>query len=184
MVTVAVLASAFAVAPRAIVAQTRAGASTSSAGVSAAAVGAPAPSATPIGGLTTRPIPSGSNIAVPGLSASGGAMASRRVLRGGPVLVGVADAPLTHGGVVVYDDDASPNAYAGVRWTLTADAPHWQRDPRVRPVDAWRDLIVTDVVCSTLGECRQRQRAVRAPWVARCGCYAFADGWNRWWRVE
>jgi len=25
---------------------------------------------------------------------------------------------------------------------------------------------------------------VAARWVARCGCYAFADGWNRVWRVE
>lgn len=148
-----------------------------SASVSPNAVGAPAPTATPIGGLTGRPI---RGAAVGG----GGAVVPLRVpdaalLRGSAVRTRALSGN-ENGADVERDATLSPRS----RWIPTADAPTWRRDPRVRPVDGWRDLIVSDVVCSTSGGCQRREYAVRAPWVARCGCYAFTDGWNRLWRVE
>lgn len=140
------------------------------ASVSWRAVGPAAPVATPIGGLVTRPL------------SSAGLPAPRRIYRGG-VLVNVADAPRTNAGVVVNDEDTNTPRFSAT-WTPTAEAPRWRRDDRVRQVDAWRDLIVSDVVCSAAGVCRPREQRVRAPWLPRCGCYAFADGWNRLWRVE
>ncbi len=144
-----------------------------SASVSPNAVGAPAPTATPIGGLRTRPIAAPTDVRAHVLARA----------RPGTVLLQVPDAALQRPGIVTSSDNE--NEYSrGPRWIPTADAPQWRRDPRVRPVDAWRDLIVTDVVCNSNGACRQRELPVRAPWIARCGCYAFYDGWSRLWRVE
>jgi hypothetical protein len=140
--------------------------------VGATAFGAPAPTASPIGGLSGRPL-AGSPVGAPRAAGQG---------RPAVVPLRVLDAPRTRSGFVTTDspDDVAPRT----AWMPTAAAPTWRRDPRVRPVDGWRDLIVTDVVCTIAGACRQREQAVRAAWVARCGCYAFADGWNRLWRVE
>ncbi len=98
----------------------------------------------------------------------------------------VADAPVLNGGVVVYgNDDATTVYYAPrERWVPTAERPRWVRDSTAEPVQAWRDLIVTDVVCNNGGTCLERRQPIRARWIARCACYAFADGWNRIWRVE
>jgi hypothetical protein len=148
------------------------------ASVSPRAVGPAAPTATPIGGLRTRPIGGSSVGATAATIAPGRRPDGLRWPR-------VADAPRQNAGVVVDEGDARDWRGPAVVWTPTADAPHWRRDEAVRQVDAWRDLIVTDVVCSSVtGSCRERQQRVRAPWIARCGCYAFADGWNRRWRVE
>lgn len=130
------------------------------------AFGPPAPVPKPIGGLTTRPIPPG-------------------VRRGAYWPLRVIDAPLSRGGVVV---NASPSAAARaprpLAWTPTAEKPRWVVDSTLSTVQSQRDLIVTDVVCNYAGDCRERRQRVAARWVARCGCYAFADGWNRVWRVE
>ena len=130
------------------------------------AFGPPIPTPTPIGGLKTRPIPPGD---------------SRRSywpLR-------VADAPLARAGVVVSPaPTAADRAPRRLTWTPTAEKPRWEVDSTLTPVQSQRDLIVTDVVCNYTGACRERRQHVAARWVARCGCYAFADGWNRVWRVD
>ena len=94
----------------------------------------------------------------------------------------VADAPVTQSGVVI---TAQGTAYGTpAMWTPTAERPRWVQDSSVAPVQAWRDLIVTDVVCNRAATCVERRQRVRARWVANCACYAFADAWNRIWRVE
>jgi hypothetical protein len=134
--------------------------------VSRQAFGPPAPTPTPIGGLKTRPIPP-EDIG--------------RVSRP----FGVADGPLTRGGVVVSAAPTVPDrAPRRLMWTPTAEKPRWVIDSTLSPVQLQRDLIVTDVVCTYSGACRERRQRVAARWVARCGCYAFADGWNRVWRVD
>jgi hypothetical protein len=65
-------------------------------------------------------------------------------------------------------------SYAPPRWVLDSTAP-------ASPL--WRELIVTEVWCSVVGACLERPQRVRARWIARCDCYAFADAWNRVWRV-
>ena len=143
--------------------------------VSPGAIGPAAPTPVPIGGLRTRPLASATP--TPGRP---------RHDRVGTWLLSVADAPLARGGVVV---NLSDNAYADAdairfAWIPTAERPRWTRDSTVSPVQAWRDLIVTDVVCNGAGRCLERRQRIRAPWIARCSCYAFADGWNRIWRAE
>ena len=99
----------------------------------------------------------------------------------------VADAPVLNGGIVVYGtDETSMTVYREPRerWIPTAERPRWVRDTSVTPVQAWRDLIVSDVMCDNYGYCVDRVQRIRAPWVAACACYAFADGWRRIWRVE
>ncbi len=120
----------------------------------------------PLGGLTSRPIP-----------------------RGAPTVgyrpYRVADAPLARAGVSVSPTSSAPaSAPRRLTWTPTAEKPRWVIDTALTPVQSQRDLIVTDVVCNFAGTCRERIQRVAARWVARCGCYAFADGWNRIWRVE
>lgn len=129
------------------------------------AFGPPAPAPKPIGGLATRPIPRG--------APSVGYLPYR-----------VADAPRSLGGVAVNRPPAATAAPRRLTWTPTAEKPTWVIDSTLTPVQSQRDLIVTDVVCNYTGACRQRTQRVAARWVARCGCYAFADGWNRVWRVE
>jgi len=97
----------------------------------------------------------------------------------------VADAPLVRAGVVVSPASPAPDrAPRRLTWTPTAEKPRWVIDSTLTPVQLQRDLIVTDVVCNYNGACRERRMRVAARWVARCGCYAFADGWNRVWRVD
>jgi hypothetical protein len=95
----------------------------------------------------------------------------------------VVDAPRSTGGVVPGGAEDSWNAPRAF-WSPTSDKPRWRRDPSLSVVDAWRDLIVSDVVCNAVGTCIDRTQRVRAPWMARCGCYALTDALNRVWRVE
>ncbi|MEQ1690693.1 MAG: hypothetical protein ABMA00_05370 [Gemmatimonas sp.] len=130
----------------------------------------------PIGGLRTRP-----------LTVSGSSDRSARTRPQGVVLLRIADAPLSRAGIALSGRDAMVREKRSLplaAWTPTAERPRWVRDASVRPVDAWRDLIVTDVVCDPAGDCRERQQRLRARWIAGCRCYAFADGWGRIWRVE
>lgn len=130
-----------------------------------------------IGGLPTVPIPSTGRrptLWIPS-PATGGSW------------YWVADAPVLNGGVVVYGtDENGMTPYRAPReiWIPTAERPRWVRDTTVAPVQAWRDLIVSDVVCDNYGYCVDRVQRIRARWMATCACYAFADGWNRIWRVE
>lgn len=150
--------------------------------VAPGAVGAPAPTATPIGGLKTVPIPKATP-RVPGGTGVGLARGAQRLPGMYPLVV--ADAPYLQRGVVVSPGNTgSAEGYRGAYWTPTAERPQWVRDTTVAPVQAWRDLIVADVVCNAAAECVERRQRVRAPWIATCGCYAFADGLNRIWRVE
>ncbi len=148
--------------------------------VAPGAVGAPAPTPVPIGGLRTQPIP-GAGVRGPqgtGVSPVRGRFAP------GVVPLAVADAPVLPRGVVVHSDPPTVDEGGGLYWTPTAQRPRWVQDSSVVPVQAWRDLIVTDVVCNPAGACRDRQQRVRARWIAACACYAFADALSRIWRVE
>jgi hypothetical protein len=148
--------------------------------VSPGAVGAPAPTPVPIGGLRTQPIP-GAGVRGPrgtGVSTVPGRFAP------GVIPLAVADAPLLQRGVVIQPDASNGSPGAVSYWTPTAQRPRWTQDSSVVPVQAWRDLIVTDVVCTPAGVCRDRQQRVRARWIAGCACYAFADALNRIWKVE
>ena len=138
--------------------------------VSPRAIGPAAPTATQIGGLVTRPI------------ATAPTTSGRSLYRRVGVPLPVIDAPRTNSGVVTRDQSADEAWAPAVRWVATGDRPRWRRDSSVTPVDAWRDLIVSDVVCNGAGVCRERQQRIRARWIPSCGCYAFADAWNRLWR--
>lgn len=135
--------------------------------VGASAIGPAAPQPAPIGGLRTTPL---------GRSAPG---ADER-LRGWP-LARVIDAPLARAGVVTTDAPAAP---ARPQWTPTYEKPTWTRDTTAEPSPLWRSLVVHDVVCNFAGSCVPRTSRVRARWIARCDCYAFADGLGRVWMVE
>lgn len=100
----------------------------------------------------------------------------------------VPDAPLPRG-AVVYSGITPGNATRdnGVRtrsWFPTADRPRWRVDSTLAPVQAWRDLIVSDTVCDGAGTCINREQRMRAPWVPVCRCYLFTDALGRRWEVE
>jgi hypothetical protein len=95
---------------------------------------------------------------------------------------GVADAPLPRGGVIHYDDRIETRVVEP-KWFPRVDRPRWRRDTSVRPVQAWVDLIVNDVVCDGYGSCMERESRARAPWVAVCRCYIFTDAIGRRWEV-
>ena len=136
--------------------------------VAPGAVGAPATQPAPIGGLRTTPMtgsrPLGTGVGVNGWTG----------LR-------VIDAPIARGGVVVDEPQFAPSSPA---WMPSYDKPTWTRDSVAEQSTMWRSLIVRDVVCNPLGRCVPRTSRVQARWIARCDCYAFADGWGRVWRVE
>lgn len=152
--------------------------------VAPGAVGRPAPTATPIGGLRTRP-----------LSSENDARSSTRPVRPvrpyrgsrvGVYPLRVADAPLARGGaVVLYEERGTvQESSAGRLWYPTVDRPRWRVDSTLAPVQAWRDIIVADVVCDGNGVCLERESRIRAPWVAACRCYQFADALGRRYIVE
>lgn len=141
--------------------------------VSPGAIGAPAPTPVPIGGLRTRPMDGGSRT-VDAISH----------FRQGVFPLVVVDAPRSRGGIVPAAAEPSTAWRTWPSWTPSAERPRWIYDASVTRVDAWRDLIVTDVVCNGAGTCLERRQRVRARWIAGCACYAFADGWSRVWRVE
>lgn len=136
-------------------------------GVSPSAIGPAAPQPAPIGGLRTTPLTGRS----PGTGEPARGWANLRVI----------DAPLTRAGVVT--SDAAP-APLRPNWLPTYDKPTWTRDTTAEPSALWRTLIVRDVVCNFAGSCVPRTSRVRASWIARCDCYAFADGLGRVWMVE
>lgn len=96
--------------------------------------------------------------------------------------LGVIDAPLPRGGVIYYDERVVTRS-AEPRWFPTVDKPRWRRDTSVRPVQAWVDLLVNDVVCDGYGTCMERESRARAPWVAPCRCYIFTDAIGRRWEI-
>lgn len=160
--------------------------------VGPSAMGPAAPTAVPIGGLHTRPLRGSSEhlrhltaTTAPGnVGSTGGVYRDRD----GQYYVPVRDAPLSRYGVVVTDySDHTYVAGAAMdarRWIPSTAKPRWVVDTTVQTVDAWRDVIVTDVVCRFDGMCAERQQHLRARWIAGCGCYAFFDAWNRLWRVK
>ena len=141
--------------------------------VSPGAIGPPAPMPVPIGGLRTRPLDGGSRT-----------VDTIGHFRRGMFPLAVVDAPRSRGGIVPAAAEPSTAWRTWPSWTPTAERPRWIYDASVTRVDAWRDLIVTDVVCNGAGTCLERRQRVRARWIAGCACYAFADGWSRVWRVE
>jgi hypothetical protein len=138
------------------------------------AVAPPVQQPAPIGGIRTTPIGTPAPVA--------------RDLRrphyrypGGFIPLRVIDAPVLRGGaVVVYDDTRD----IGPRWFPTADQPKWRVDSLAPRVDAWRDIIVEDAICTDTGVCMERVTRMRARWSAYCNCYRFADAMGRVWRVE
>jgi hypothetical protein len=152
--------------------------------VSPSAIGPAAPQPAPIGGLRTVPLSSG---AIPsGASPSGGLRGGSR--RGAASTLGydrglrVIDAPLPRGLGSASSTNGEPSI-AAPRWLPTYDKPRWVADTTAVASPLWRSLIVTDVVCTPAARCQERTQRVRATWMARCDCYAFADGWSRVWRV-
>lgn len=156
--------------------------------VAPGAVGRPAPTPTPIGGLRTRP-----------LSSENDARSSTRPVRPvrpyrgnrvGMYPLRVADAPILRGGAVVLfgqgDEERGTvrESAAGRLWYPTVERPRWRIDSALAPVQAWRDVIVADVVCDGNGVCLERESRIRAPWVAACRCYQFADALGRRYIVE
>ena len=150
--------------------------------VSPGAIGPAAPTPRQMGGLETRPL----NASVPSQSRVDIAprYRDRRFLHSpyGYYPLGVADAPLLRGGAIRYT--APVENFPSQRWIPTTDKPRWRRDPTLADVQAWRDLIVNDVVCDGYGTCIEREQRVRAYWVAVCRCYLFADALGRRWLVE
>lgn len=149
--------------------------------VAPSAIGPAAPTATPLGGLRTVPLRG----ATP--SATNARPLSRPLARAARYPLRVVDAPYSRSVGIVVPSPATTQPvelYSRATWIPTSERPRWVVDSAQTPVQAWRDLIVTDVVCNNAGTCLDRQQRVRARWIARCDCYAFADGWNRIWRVE
>lgn len=104
---------------------------------------------------------------------------------------GVGDAPMVRGGGIAirmnpgaFNDHDRTGAYNLRTWYPAPVKPRWRLDSRLSPVQAWRDLIVTDVICDGAGTCMEREQRVRAPWVAPCRCYMFTDALGRRWEIE
>lgn len=161
--------------------------------VGSGAMGPPAPVPVPIGGLRTRPL-SVAPVDVwraddASQTADGSALGRRHGVGAGYWRDPYGRVHVRDAGTRVYGISEPAvvqrnSTGAVVRWWPSGDPPRWQVDTSVSRVDAWRDLVVTDVVCNGAGTCQPRQQRVRAPWMAACRCYAFTDGWNRLWRVE
>lgn len=149
--------------------------------VAPSAVGPAAPTAAQMGGLRTVPLQSSTP------RATHERPRSRPLARAARYPLRVVDAPYSRGIGIVVPSTASAqpvDLYSRAMWMPTSERPRWVIDSAQTPVQAWRDLIVTDVVCNNAGTCLDRQHRVRARWIARCDCYAFTDGLNRIWRVE
>jgi hypothetical protein len=69
-------------------------------------------------------------------------------------------------------------------WYPSPQQPVWRIDSIAPRVDAWRDILVDDVICTSGGVCIERTTRMRARWSAYCNCYRFADALGRIWRVE
>jgi hypothetical protein len=136
--------------------------------VGASALAPATPQPAPIGGLRTTPLGGGSP---PGTGTPARGWSNLRVI----------DAPMPHSGVVVTEPTAAP---LRPQWMPTYQKPTWTRDSTAEPSTLWRSLLVHDVVCNFAGSCVPRTSRVRAMWVARCDCYAFADGLGRVWMVD
>lgn len=143
--------------------------------VSPSAVGAPVQQPAPIGGLRTTP-----------LSPRSDAEPVAVGRRDSPRWLAVADARVLPYGVAVATSGVTPAhapAAHAPAWMPSYVPPRWVADSTAPSSPLWRDLIVTEVWCSVAGACLERPRRLRARWIARCDCYAFADAWNRIWRV-
>ncbi len=144
--------------------------------VSPGAIGAAIQQPAPIGGLRTTPLSPRSDaepVAV-------GRRDSQRWLA-------VADARVLPYGVAVTPSGgpaAAAPATTAPSWMPSYAPPRWVLDSTAPASPLWRELIVTEVWCSVAGACLERPQRVRARWIARCDCYAFADAWNRIWRVS
>ena len=141
--------------------------------VAPGAVGKPAQQPRQLGGIRTEPI---------------GRRTSEHSKQRGPrshmrgvVPPRVADAPLPRSGAIVIQDYAPSSS---LRWFPSINPPIWRIDSLAPRVDAWRDIVVDDVICSNSGACLDRSIRMRARWSAHCNCYLFADALNRIWRVE
>lgn len=134
------------------------------------AVAPPVMQPPPIGGLRTAPLGAPAPAANP----------LRKRHHTGIIPLRV-DAPLLRGGALVVYDGA---VHDGMRWFPSASKPVWRVDSLAPKVDAWRDLLVDDVICTDNGVCLERTTRVRARWSAFCNCYRFADALNRIWVVE
>lgn len=112
----------------------------------------------------------------------------RRAPLRGVYPLAVVDAPYPRAGIVVVspqnDAAARQTDAAGPSWMPTPQRPEWRIDTTEAPAQAWRDLVVTDAVCTFDGDCVRRERKTRAPWVAACRCYAFRDALGRVWQVD
>ncbi len=180
--------------------------------VSPRAIGPAAPTPVPLGGLRTRPLTPNPSSVVPRLydrNSVGGYRGRddhrdrdrdgyRDRDRRGPnrgygygydygvrdgYRLGVTDAPILRGGIV-YGPHGETRSVPVRTWFPTSDRPRWRVDFSLTPVQAWRDLIVTDVVCDGYGACMERDQRVRAPWVPVCRCYLFTDALGRRWEIE
>ena len=168
--------------------------------VSAQPIGPAAPTPVPIGGLRTRPLDAPASHGDLGVRQSrppgdaghrgsyDGRPSSRRFgdgygygFRDG-YRYGMTDAPLPRG-VSVRIVPRVSRPVSTLTWLPTGDRPRWRVDSSLTRVQAWRDLLVNDVVCDGVGTCMERERRIRAPWVPVCRCYLFTDALGRRWEV-
>lgn len=66
----------------------------------------------------------------------------------------------------------------------TLQPPTWRIVPEDHPVQAWRLVVVDDVVCNPAGYCAPVTTRLQARWVPSLRGYAFRDRLGRIWRVE
>jgi hypothetical protein len=117
--------------------------------------------------------------------ASEGADARRHSIEGEFLLYGVTDAPAyQRGGSTLLVQPLSSTTGNAPQWYPSPAPPQWRVVTDAHPVQAWRQIEVTDVVCSANGACGAVHTMLLARWAPALRGYAFTDRLGRVWRVE
>lgn len=104
---------------------------------------------------------------------------------GGYIPLSVIDAPVyQRGGSTLGVVTVSPPVVREPAFYPTMQPPTWRVVPEDRPVQAWRVVDVTDVVCSPQGACSSVTTRMLARWAPAMRAYAFRDRVGRIWQVE
>lgn len=120
-----------------------------------------------------------------GSAAPGARFRSRPLGIGVYVPLGVADAPAYgRGGSTQAVATVSPDVVSVPAFYPTMEPPVWRVIAEERPVQAWRVIEVTDVVCDATGRCNPVTTRMLARWAPQLSAYAFRDRVGRVWRVE
>ncbi|MGV3709220.1 MAG: hypothetical protein ACO1Q7_10285 [Gemmatimonas sp.] len=135
--------------------------------------------------LSGRPARSGLSTGIAPFNAITAGRNGRPLGIGGYVPLSVIDAPVyQRGGSTLGVVTVSPPVVSEPAFYPTMQPPTWRVVPEERPVQAWRVVDVTDVVCNPQGGCSSVTTRMLARWAPAMRAYAFRDRVGRIWQVE